>query len=262
MTTLAGGATVLVREDGPAARLTLNRPEKRNALSLDLMEELIATLRRVSAEPGVRAIVIDAAGPAFSAGHDLSEMIGRDTPFFQRLFDVCTELMETIHRIPQPVIAQVEGIATAAGCQLVAACDLAVAADTARFATPGVKIGLFCSTPMVPLSRAIGRKRALEMLLTGTPIDAATAMAWGLVNRVVGAGELDGAVEELVDAIARSSSLTVGIGKRAFYDQIDLDEGRAYDLTGTVMSMNMLAADAQEGICAFLEKREPTWTGR
>jgi enoyl-CoA hydratase/carnithine racemase len=160
------------------------------------------------------------------------------------------------------VIARVHGIATAAGCQLVAACDLAVAAEEARFATPGVRIGLFCSTPMVPLSRAVGRKRALEMLLTGTPIDAATALDWGLVNRVVPADVLDETVDGLVASIAGSSSLTVGIGKEAFYAQIDLDEPRAYDLTKTVMSMNMLAADAQEGICAFLEKRDPTWTGR
>ncbi len=261
MSTLAPGAMVLVREDGPAARITLNRPEKRNALSLELMQELIATLRRVSAEPGVRAIVLEAAGPAFSAGHDLSEMIDRDVPFLQRLFDVCAELMESIHRLPQPVIAKVEGVATAAGCQLVAACDLAVAADTARFATPGVKIGLFCSTPMVPLSRAIGRKRALEMLLTGTPIDAATALEWGLVNRVAPAGALEAEVTSLVDAIARSSPLTVGLGKEAFYAQIELDEHRAYDLTKAVMAMNARADDAQEGMCAFLEKRAPEWRG-
>jgi len=261
MSTLATSATVLVHEDGPAVRVTLNRPEKRNALSLELMEELLATLRRVSAEPGVRAIVLDAAGPAFSAGHDLGEMIDRDVPFFQRLFDVCTELMETIHRLPQPVIAKVHAMATAAGCQLVAACDLAVAADTARFATPGVKIGLFCSTPMVPLSRAIGRKRALDMLLTGRPIDAATALDWGLVNRVVPADALDAEVASLVDAVARSSPLTVGIGKEAFYAQIELDEHRAYDLTKAVMAMNARADDAQEGMCAFLQKREPDWRG-
>ena len=261
MSTLATDAAVLVHEDEPAVHVTLNRPDKRNALSLELMEDLTGTLRRVSADPRVRVIVLDAAGPAFSAGHDLSEMIGRDVPFFQRLFDVCTELMETIHRLHQPVVAKVQGIATAAGCQLVAACDLAVAADSASFATPGVKIGLFCSTPMVPLSRAVGRKRALEMLLTGTPIDAATALDWGLVNRVVRAEALDETVDGLVASIAGSSSLTVGIGKEAFYAQIDLDEPRAYDLTKTVMSMNMLAADAQEGICAFLEKRDPTWTG-
>src|SRR4051794_38226482 len=261
MTTLAGGATVLVHADGPAARLTLNRPEKRNALSLDLMEELIGALRRVSAEPGVRAIVLDAAGPAFSAGHDLSEMIGRDTPYFQQLFDVCTELMEAIHRVPMPVIAKVDGMATAAGCQLVAACDLVVASERARFATPGVKIGLFCSTPMVPLVRAIGRKRALDMLLTGRRIDAATALDWGLVNRVVAADDLENEVGAIVEAIAASSPLTVGIGKEAFYAQVELDEHRAYDLTKAVMAMNARADDAQEGMCAFLEKRPPTWRG-
>jgi enoyl-CoA hydratase/carnithine racemase len=260
--TLAGDATVLVREDGPAAFVTLNRPDKRNALSLELMEELLGTLRRVSGQPGVRVIVIEGAGPAFSAGHDLSEMIDRDVAFFQRLFDACTELMECIHRLPQPVIAKVDGVATAAGCQLVAACDLAVASSGAQFATPGVKIGLFCSTPMVPVSRAVGRKRALEMLLTGRPIDAATALDWGLVNRVVSDDELDASVAELVEAIARSSPLTVGIGKEAFYSQIELDEHRAYDLTKAVMAMNAQADDAQEGMCAFLEKRPPEWRGK
>lgn len=250
---------VLVRTDGPAARITLNRPDKRNALSLELMEQLIATLLRVGESPGVRAIVIDSAGPTFSAGHDLTEMIGRDVPFYQRLFDVCTQLMETIHRMPQPVIAKVEGLATAAGCQLVAACDLVVAADGASFATPGVRIGLFCSTPMVPLSRAIGRKRALEMLLTGQPIAAATALAWGLVNRVVPTEALEDEVSTIVDAIVASSPLTVGLGKEAFYSQIELDEHRAYDLTKAVMAMNAGADDAQEGMCAFLEKRPATW---
>jgi enoyl-CoA hydratase/carnithine racemase len=261
MSTLATDAAVLVHEDEPAVHITLNRPDKRNALSLELMQDLTDTLRRVSADPGVRVIVLDAAGPAFSAGHDLSEMIGRDVPFFQRLFDVCTELMETIHRLPQPVVAKVQGIATAAGCQLVAACDLAVAADSARFATPGVKIGLFCSTPMVPLSRAIGRKRALDMLLTGRPIDAATALEWGLVNRVVAAEALGDEVAAIVDAIARSSPLTVGIGKEAFYAQVELDEHRAYDFTKAVMAMNARADDAQEGMSAFLEKRPPVWSG-
>jgi enoyl-CoA hydratase/carnithine racemase len=253
--------TVLVAREGVVARITLNRPDKRNALSLELMEELVEALDALGADLEVRAVVIEGAGVAFSAGHDLSEMVGRDLPFYQRLFDVCTELMEKIHRLPQPVIAKVHGIATAAGCQLVAACDLAVAADDARFATPGVKIGLFCSTPMVPLSRAIGRKRALEMLLTGELVDASTALEWGLVNRVVPSEQLDDAVAELVDAIARSSPLTVGIGKEAFYAQVELDEHRAYDLTKAVMSMNSMAADAQEGICAFLEKRTPRWTG-
>jgi enoyl-CoA hydratase/carnithine racemase len=254
--------TLLVAQDGLTGRITLNRPEKRNALSLELMEELIDALETLRTNREVRAIVIDGAGPAFSAGHDLSEMVGRDVAFYERLFDVCTVLMETIHGVPQPVIAKVHGVATAAGCQLVAACDLAVATDDARFATPGVKIGLFCSTPMVPLSRAIGRKRALEMLVTGDLVDAQTALDWGLVNRVVPAGELDDAVAELVDKIAGSSPLVIGIGKEAFYAQVELDEHRAYDLTKSVMAMNSMAADAQEGICAFLEKRRPSWTGK
>jgi enoyl-CoA hydratase/carnithine racemase len=262
MSTVTNRAAVRVDRDGPAARIVLDRPEKRNALSLRVMRELLTTLQATANEPDVRAIVLEGTGPAFSAGHDLSEMIGRDLAFYQELFDLCTELMETIHRLPQPVIAKVQGIATAAGCQLVAACDLAVAADTARFATPGVNIGLFCSTPMVPLSRAIGRKRALDMLLTGRAIDAATALEWGLVNRVVPVAELEDEVTELVQAIARSSPLTVGIGKDAFYSQIELDEHRAYDLTKSVMAMNAGAGDAQEGMSAFLEKRSPTWHGR
>jgi enoyl-CoA hydratase/carnithine racemase len=252
---------VVVAVSDTAARITLNRPDKRNALSLELMEELIAALREVSARDSVRAIVIEGAGPAFSAGHDLSEMIDRDEAFFARLFEVCTVTMETIQELPQPVIAKVHGIATAAGCQLVAACDLAVAAQSSRFGTPGVKIGLFCSTPMVPVTRAVGRKRAMEMLLTGETIDAATALDWGLVNRVVPVSELDAAVAELVDAIARSSSYTVAIGKRAFYDQVDRGEHDAYERTKAVMTENALAADAQEGMSAFLQKRAPSWTG-
>jgi enoyl-CoA hydratase/carnithine racemase len=261
MSTLASDATVVTHVNGPAARITLNRPDKRNALSLGLMQDLIRSLQALREESSVRAIVLEAAGPAFSAGHDLSELIGRETPFFQQLFDVCTELMETIHRVPMPVIAKVDGMATAAGCQLVAACDLAVASERARFATPGVKIGLFCSTPMVPLVRAIGRKRALDMLLTGRPVDAATALEWGLVNRVVPADALEDEVGTIVEAIGASSPLTVGIGKEAFYAQVELDEHRAYDLTKAVMAMNAGADDAQEGMCAFLEKRSPTWRG-
>jgi enoyl-CoA hydratase/carnithine racemase len=253
---------VLVRVEPPAARITLNRPEKRNALSLALMQELTAVLEEVSADQDVRAIVIEGAGAAFSAGHDLGEMIDRDAAFYEQLFDECTVMMETIHRVPQPVIAKVHGIATAAGCQLVAACDLAVAAEGTRFATPGVKIGLFCSTPMVPVSRAVGRKRALELLLTGEPIDADTACEWGLVNRVVPAGALEEAVAGLVARVASSSPLTVRIGKQAFYEQIELDERGAYELTRGVMASNAQAADAQEGMGAFLEKRPPTWSGR
>lgn len=242
-----------------AARVTLDRPERRNALSLELMREVIAALRAVSARSDVRVIVIDGAGPAFSAGHDLSEMVDRDEPFLSELFGTCTELMETIHDLPEPVIAQVHGIATAAGCQLVAACDLAVAAQGTRFATPGVKIGLFCSTPMVPVTRAVGRKRAMQMLLCGEPIDADTACDWGLINEVVAADELDAAVGRLVAAITRSSAATVAVGKRAFYDQIDRSEHDAYAHCRVVMTDNALAPDAQEGMTAFLDKRPPVW---
>jgi len=253
--------SVLVRRDGPTATITLNRPEKRNALSLELMEELIAAFESLGAERDVRAIVLEGAEPVFSAGHDLREMIGRETAFYERLFDVCTVMMETVHRVPQPVIAKVHGTATAAGCQLAASCDLVVAAEEAKFATPGVKIGLFCSTPMVPLSRAVGRKRALQMLLTGDAIDARTAADWGLVNLVVPATELDAAVAALVEKIARSSPLTVGIGKEAFYRQVDRDEHGAYELMREVMATNARAGDAQEGMSAFLEKRPPEWRG-
>jgi enoyl-CoA hydratase/carnithine racemase len=252
---------LLVTVDGPGARIVLNRPEKRNALSLELMEEVVAALRAVSAQPDVRAVVVEGAGPAFSAGHDLSEMIDRDRAFFDRLFDVCTAMMQTIHELPQPVIAKVHGIATAAGCQLVAACDLAIAAEGTRFATPGVKIGLFCSTPMVPVSRAVGRKRALQMLLTGDPIDAATALEWGLVNEVVPPDELEPAAQALVATIARSSPYTVATGKRAFYSQVDRTEDEAYERCAPVMAENALAHDAQEGMTAFLEKRDPVWRG-
>jgi enoyl-CoA hydratase/carnithine racemase len=246
---------------GPVARLVLNRPDKRNALSLELMEEMTTALRDVSGDRDTRVIVVEGAGPAFSAGHDLAEMIGRDEAFLRHLFDACTVMMETIHELPQPVIAKVHGIATAAGCQLVAACDLAIAADGTRFATPGVKIGLFCSTPMVPVSRAVGRKRAMQMLLTGEPIDACTALEWGLINHVVPAEELEDAVLALADVIVQSSAYTVATGKRAFYDQIDRDEAEAYEHTKAVMTENAQAHDAQEGMTAFLEKRPPVWRG-
>src|SRR5438128_539450 len=205
---------LLTQEERAGARITLNRPEKRNALSLELMEELIVALRSLGSDPQIRSIVIEGAGPAFSAGHDLNEMIDRDLPFYQRLFDVCTELMETIHQVPQPVIAKVHGVATAAGCQLVAACDLAVASDDARFATPGVNIGLFCSTPMVPVARSIGRKRALELLFTGEMIDARTALEWGLVNRVVPADHLEDAVTRLAGSLVEKPARVVALGKR------------------------------------------------
>jgi enoyl-CoA hydratase/carnithine racemase len=254
---------VLVKSDGPITRITLNRPEKRNAMSLDLMADLTGTLEAVRHDDDTRVVVIAASGPAFSAGHDLSEMASdRDAVAYRRLFDGCTMLMNAIRTIPQPVIAQVHGVATAAGCQLVAACDLAVAEEGARFGTPGVKIGLFCSTPMVPISRAVGRKRALEMLLTGELIDARTALEWGLVNRVVPVETLSDAVDDLALSIASASALTVAIGKQAFYAQIDVDERQAYDLTVPVMTMNAMTDDAAEGISAFLEKRSPVWRNR
>lgn len=251
-------ADLIVKDEGVVTEITLNRPERRNALSLALMQQLTEALRSASG----RVVVIGGAGSCFSAGHDLSEMTGRDVLFYRQLFDVCTVLMETVQSIPQPVIAKVHGVATAAGCQLVASCDLAVAEAGARFATPGVKIGLFCSTPMVPLSRAIGRKRALQMLLTGQFVDAATAAAWGLVNEVVMADRLDATAAGLATAVADASPLTVQIGKETFYRQVDVDQRQAYDLAKEVMSLNALAADAQEGMSAFLDKRPPRWTGR
>ena len=253
--------TIELVQDGGVARLTLNRPEKRNALSLELLEELQVALEEIAASDA-RVVVLAGAGPGFSAGHDLGEMSGRDEAFYERLFDLCSVVMQRLHTLPQPVIAKVHGIATAAGCQLVASCDLAIAAEEARFATPGVKIGLFCSTPMVPLSRAVGRKRALQMLLTGEFIDARTALAWGLVNDVVAATDLDAAVDALAAKIATASPLTVGIGKAAFWQQVELDEAGAYDYARNVMTRNALANDAQEGMCAFLEKRPAAWTGK
>jgi enoyl-CoA hydratase/carnithine racemase len=255
-------AYLQVESGGAVARVTLNNPTKRNALSLALMTELTACLRETSALPETRVIVLAANGPAFCAGHDLREMIDRSVSEYRALFDTCVELMETVQRIPQPVIAEVHALATAAGCQLVATCDLVVASDAATFATPGVKIGLFCSTPMVALTRAVGRKRALQMLLTGQPIDAATAADWGLVNQVVTADELRAATEALARQIADASSLTVGIGKQAFYAQTELSQAEAYRYTKEVMSLNAMTDDAQEGMNAFLAKRAPCWTGK
>jgi enoyl-CoA hydratase/carnithine racemase len=244
------------------AILTLNRPQRRNALSLALMQEMIACLGEVGADRRIRAVILAAAGKVFSSGHDLSEMVGRDINEYRRLFDVCTELMTRLQSIPQPVIAEVQGIATAAGCQLVATCDLAIAAEEAQFATPGVKIGLFCTTPMVALSRAVGRKRALQMLLTGEMIDAHRAAEWGLINQVAPASELQAETRKLAARIAAASDLVVALGKQAYYTQIDLDQPKAYGYAKEVMSMNSLAADAQEGISAFLAKRPACWTGK
>ena len=256
-------STALLVGDAAGVRtLTLNRPERRNALSLGLMRELLDALAITAADTQVQVVVLRGEGPAFCAGHDLSEMLGCQLDDYRELFDVCSELMLALHRLPQPVIARVHGIATAAGCQLVAACDLAVAADDARFATPGVRIGLFCSTPMVEVSRAVGRKQALELLLTGDPIDADTAVRWGLLNRAVPAAELDAAVAELAARVARGSTRTIEIGKRAFYEQLDVPIEQAYAHAKEVMARNAAEPDAQEGIDAFLHKRPPVWQGR
>lgn len=245
-------------EDG-IATVTLNRPEKRNALSLDVMRELIAAFEALGAERAVKVVILRGLGPAFSAGHDLREMLERSVAEYRLVFDVCVRLMETLQSIPQPVIAEIAGIATAAGCQLVATCDLAVASSEARFATPGVKIGLFCTTPMVALTRAIGRKRAMEMLLTGEMIDARTAADWGLINRVAEPNELSNETLKLARRIASAAGFVVGLGKAAFYAQIDLDQPKAYAYAKEVMSMNALADDAQEGMDAFVSKRPPAW---
>ncbi len=254
-----GYRNLLIEPADGVARVTLNRPERRNALSLQLLGELHTALADIASDANTGVVVIEGAGPAFSAGHDLSEMIGRDQAFYSELFDRCSEVMMLVQAMPQPVIAKVHGVATAAGCQLVAACDLAVAAADSSFATPGVRIGLFCSTPMVPITRAIGRKRALEMLLTGEPIDAATALSWGLINRVAPGPELESAVEELVAQITRYSREVIAMGKEAFYSQIDASQTQAYAVTAPIMIANASHQDAQEGMKAFLDKRDPKW---
>src|SRR6202048_412294 len=230
---------------GGIAVVTLNRAEKRNALSLEVMRELTGAFEAIGADRTVKAVILRGLGPALSAGPDLREMLQRSVEEYRLTFDVCVRLMETIQSIPQPVIAEVAGIATAAGCQLVATCDLAVASSAAKFATPGVKIGLFCTTPMVALTRAIGRKRAMEMLLTGEFIDAGTAAEWGLVNRVVAPAELEAATRALADRIASASALVVALGKQAFYTQVDMDQSQAYIYAQHVMSRKALAHDAQ-----------------
>jgi len=245
----------------PVGRLILNRPERRNALSLEAMKEITGGLEELAVTPGIQAIVVEGRGPAFSAGHDIAEMRDREPTFYQGLFRHCTVMMQTIHRVSPPVIAKVQGVATAAGCQLVASCDLVVAAEGSTFATPGVRIGLFCTTPMVPISRAVGQKRAMEMLLTGEPISGETAQDWGLVNRIAPAGQLDAAVDELVGQITRWSPAVVGTGKAAFYRQVGLTEDAAYEVTEPTMAANAVAADAQEGFAAFLDKRPAVWSG-
>ena len=245
------------------ATLTLNRPWSRNALSRDLLDALLHELETLAVDEAVRVVILAAVGPAFCAGHDMKQI--RANPgeaYYRETFARSSQLMKSVIALPQPVIARVQGVATAAGCQLVASCDLAVAGRSASFATPGVNIGLFCSTPLVALTRNVGRKRAMEMLLTGEAIDATAALAFGLVNRVVDDDALEDAALALARRIAGHSPLTIAIGKRAFYAQIDRGLDDAYDLATDAMTRNMLARDAEEGIDAFLEKRPPQWEGR
>ena len=254
----------VIRSDSDGVTtLTLNRPKQFNAMSEELLAALQTELDAIAADDSVRVVVIAANGRAFSAGHDLKQM--RSNPrqeYYDDLFATCSRMMLTIHRLPQPVIAKVHGLATAAGCQLVAACDLAVAADTAQFATSGIRVGLFCSTPSVPVSRNMGRKRALELLLTGDFIDAATAADWGLINRAVPADELDAAVQALAASIVNKSAIAVASGKTMFYRQLEMGLEEAYAYAGTVMACDMMNADAAEGIDAFIEKRAPVWSHR
>ena len=251
---------LLVQDVLPAAVITLNRPEQLNALSTELMQELTAELERQAARPEVRAIVLKGAGRAFSAGHDLKEMLERSLDEERDIFAVCNKLMATIQSVPVPVIAAPHGIATAAGCQVVATCDLAIASDDCRFATSGVKYGLFCSTPGVAVGRNLTRKHALEMLLTGRFIDAATAERWGLINRAVPRERLDSEVMELVNELAQLSRYALQIGKEGFYKQIEATQVQAYEMMAEAISCNAVAPDGQEGIAAFVEKRKPVWS--
>ena len=255
---------LLERRDRGEARLTLNRPDRFNPLSMEMISALQSALESIADDRDVRVVVLAASGRGFCAGHDLKEMRANaaDGAWQRRLFDECSRMMLMLTQLPQPVIARVHGIATAAGCQLVAMCDLAIAADTATFALPGVNIGVFCSTPAVGVVRNVGRKRAMEMLLTGRPIDAATALDWGLLNRVVPASQLDDAISEFVDVIAARSPATIRMGKGAFYTQVDRQIAAAYDVASETMTSNMRLDDASEGIDAFLGKRQAVWTGR
>jgi enoyl-CoA hydratase/carnithine racemase len=247
---------LLDKRDGDIVTITLNRPEKRNALALDVMRELTAALAEVGGSDA-RGVVLAANGPVFSAGHNFADMAGATLAQARALFETCTEMMELVQAIPQPVCAKVHALATAAGCQLVASCDLAVAAEDAAFAIPGGKGGLFCHTPLVAVARSIGRKRALEMALTGDPVDARTAADWGLINKVVPAVELDEASWDLITRASRGSAESKGLGKQGFYAQIGLDQPSAYRYAGTLMAAAAVTPDAQEGITAFLEKRPP-----
>ena len=251
---------ILHKQDDGILYLTLNNPDRRNSLSSHLLAELKDSLDDIQDDSTVRVVVVRSEGPAFSSGHDLNELVNGDTESYASLFAACTSVMEAIRLSPKPVIAEVQGLATAAGCQLVATCDLAIASETALFATPGIQIGLFCTTPGVALSRAVRTKKAMEMLLTGTPITANQAVEYGLINRAVPADKLKGEVKELARTISNASAYTVALGKSAFYRQREMDIPTAYEMAEKVMVENLLAVDAQEGITAFLEKRTPHWT--
>lgn len=255
---------VLFEKEGPLGWLTLNKPEKRNALSLELMNDMLEKLDLLTTDQDIRIVIIRGKGPAFCAGHDLSEMTGANigAHHFHNIFSLCAKMMQALNALPQPVVAQVHGIATAAGLQLVAACDLAIAATDARFATPGVKIGLFCSTPAVPLVRAIGRKRTLEMLISGRFVSAEEAKSFGLVNKIVAPDNLAEQTRNWAMELADHSRYTLAFGKQTFYKQVDLDTLSAYNYASNAMVMNCLAEDAQEGMTAFLEKRKPEWKHR
>ena len=252
---------ILLSTHNAITTITLNRPEKRNALALDVMQELIGALQTV-AQSEARGVILAANGPVFSAGHNFGDMAGASLDEARRLFAVCTDMMNAVQAMPQVVIAKVHALATAAGCQLVATCDLAIAVDTASFAIPGGKAGLFCHTPVVAVSRSMGRKRALEMALTGDAIDAATAADWGLINRAVPAEQLDAAVLDLIQRATRGSALSKASGKQGFYAQIDLPQVQAYSLAVERMATGALTVDGQEGIRAFLEKRPAAFTGK
>ena len=251
---------VLYHQQDGIAVLTLNNPERRNVLSSQTLDLLHCHLTHAGDDPAVRVIVLRSTGPVFSSGHDLNELVGHDRETYATVFADCTRVMELIRLLPKPVIAQVQGLATAAGCQLVATCDLAVAADTAAFATPGVQIGLFCTTPGVAVSRAVTPKKAMEMLLTGAPIPASQAVEFGLINRVTAPDKLEQEVMDLAQRIAQASARTLALGKPAFYRQLDLTRPAAYEMAQQVMVDNLLEPDAQEGISAFLQKRPPHWT--
>lgn len=242
------------------ATLTLNNPERRNALSSSTLDALDRLLGEIADDSDVRVVVLRSEGPVFSSGHDLNELVNGDAEDYTAVFDACTRVMEAIRLLPKPVIAQVQGLATAAGCQLVATCDIAVAADTASFATPGVQIGLFCTTPGVAVARSVMPKKAMEMLLTGKPISAQEALEFGLISRIARPEELEERVMELAQQIASASAHTLALGKAAFYQQIEMERPSAYQFASKVMVDNLLAADAKEGISAFLEKRSPVWT--